>query len=163
LFKHIGSGSGRAAGTRSKNWALAFTLFCWLLPTPSWADTEAPPPPELTDSTVEDAIGTFDEEGRLHNETEKTYTLPEIGIFIGYFPKTDSLSTGMSVEIVDRQHRRGALNKFKWDLVIAEQRLGVSAGWKIVPVIDLNLMIFYTRDFNHDRYVWGLGLGLIKF
>ena len=143
---------------------LLFVLSYWLLPTHSLADSEARPPRyEWDDATVEEVIGTFDEEGRLHNETEKTYRLPDIGIFAGYFPKTDSLSTGMSVEIFDRQHRRGLLNKLKWDVVIAEQRLGVSAGWKLVPVIDLNLMIFYTRDYDSDRYVWGLGLGLVKF
>jgi hypothetical protein len=69
----------------------------------------------------------------------------------------------MSVELFDRKHRRGLLNKIKWDLVIAEQRLGVSAGCKFIPVLDLTAMVFYTRDYNHDRYVWGLGLGLVKF
>lgn len=163
LSRHTASGSGRVGSTRSRSLALLFVLCFGLLSTPSWADdtaaSETPPPPGWDESI----LGSFDEEGRLHNETEKTYSLPDIGVFFGYFPKTDSLSTGMSVELFDRNHRRGVLNKIKWDLVIAEQRLGVSAGFKFIPVLDLTAMVFYTRDYNHDRYVWGLGLGLVKF
>lgn len=113
--------------------------------------------------SVEDAIGDFDNDGVLHNPTEKTYRLPDMGAFVAYFPATGDVATGLSVELYDRRHRRGMFNWFKYDLFISEQRLGIAIGRKIFPVVDITISVVYSRDFDRDEDVWGFSASLIKF
>jgi hypothetical protein len=138
---------------------LSFVLLCVLcfasVPTSSYAQREEP--------SVEDVIGNFDDNDVLHNATEKTYRLPDIGAFAAYFPESGDLATGISVELHDRRHRRGLLNWFKYDLFISEQRLGVAIGRKFIPVLDVTISAVYSRDFDRDENVWGFSFGLIKF
>jgi hypothetical protein len=111
---------------------------------------------------VTSVIGTFDAAGRLHNPTEKTWKLPDIGLFAGAFPG-GKLASGMVVEVHDRTHRHGVLNWFKVDAVVAEQRLGIMVGRKLFPVIDLTVGLIFSRDFETDQFRVGLGVSLIKF
>lgn len=113
--------------------------------------------------TVENAIGEFDENDVLHNDTEPAYTLPDIGAFVTYYPETGDLATGISVELHDRRNRRGLLNWFKWDLQISEQRLGLAIGRKVIPVIDITVSAVWSRDFDLHENMWGLSFGLVKF
>lgn len=145
--------------------AISFLISFGNCTTVSWANEplEPPTPPEWTDESLEETIGKFDEEGRLHNETEKTYRLPAIGVFAGYFPESHDLSTGLSVEISDRYKRHGLFRNVRFDLVVAEQKIGLSAGYVVFPVVDITAMTFFVRDFDRNEYTWGLGFGIIKF
>jgi hypothetical protein len=109
-------------------------------------------------------IGDFEEKSEvLHNPAEKTYYLPDIGAFAAYFPSTGDLATGLSIELHDKRHRRGFLNKFKYDIFISEQRYGLAIGKKIFPVIDVTLSAVFSRDLDRDENTWGFSLSLVKF
>ncbi len=123
---------------------------------------EKPEPPE-NETLIREVLGDFDAEGRLHNSTERVYQFPDIGVWTGYFPSTDDLSAGLSVELHDRSHQRGFINWFKVDALVAEQRLGIAVGRKLVPIIDFTVSIYLTRDFDRDDWTCGLGLGITKF
>lgn len=119
--------------------------------------------PDERTVTVEEVIGHFDEDEKLHNATEKTYKLPDLGAFVAYFPGTGDLATGLSIELHDKQHRRGMLNWFKYDLFLSDQRVGLAFGRKIFPVIDITISAVYSRDFERNEDVWGFSLSLVDF
>lgn len=169
-----GSGRPRRNGSRLLRSALLSGL--WLILSAASSSAQIPPRDCLTledydgpevhrddEPIVESVIGSFDEADRLHNQTEKTYKLPDIGVFAAYFPETGDLATGLSVELYDRKHRRGLINWFKWDLMVSEQRLGLAMGRKIFPVIDVTLSLVYSRDFDRHQEAWGFSVGLVKF
>lgn len=139
---------------------LLFAVWLWTLPTSSWAK---PPLSEETEVSLEEVVGTFDEDGTLHNETEKAYSLPDIGIFTAFFPDSGDLATGLSIELYDRRYRRGLLSLFKYDLQVSEQRLGISIGRKLIPVIDFTVGVSISRDFDRDETTAGISFSIVKF
>lgn len=146
--------------------SLALFLISLILLTPSLRAQEYPsdtPHGQVHEIKVEDVIGDFDEDEFLSNDTEDAYRLPDIGVFTGYFPSTDSLTTGIVVELHDRKHRQGLLNWFKVDALLSEQRLGISIGRKLIPVVDITMGIVISRDFQRDEYSLGFALSMIKF
>ena len=153
-----GSGSGRPGVIRGLKWAVLFAALSLGLVRSSSADESSPAGPSL-----EDVLGTFDEDGKLHNQTEKTYRLPDMGAFVAYYPGSETLATGILVELHDKKHRPGALNWFKYDLMISEQRLGLALGRKVFPVIDITISAVYSRDFERNDSTWGFALSLIDF
>lgn len=126
---------------------------------------EAPRNPitaKLVEPTIESTIGHFEGE-KLHNSTEKTYRLPNIGAFASYFPRTRSIASGLLVELYDKKQKRGLFNWFKYDLHVSEQRLGLAVGRKIFDPIDGTASIVYSRDFDRRQHTWGLAFSLVKF
>lgn len=160
MLAYIGSGARRLAATRRLCLLVLFVVWSIGLTSPSWAQ---PKPSEEKAPSVEDILGDFDEDEVLHNATEKTYNLPDMGAFAAYFPKTNDLATGISIELHDKQRRRGMLNWFKYDLYISEQRLGLAFGRKIFPVIDITVSAVYSRDFERNEDVWGFSVSLVDF
>ena len=155
----IASGRRRLVTTHVPRWVVLFVALFIGLVQPSWAEEEEEPAPP----TVEDILGNFDEDGTLHNETEKTYTLPDMGAFVAYYPATGDLATGLLVELYDEQDRRGLLNWFKYDLHLSEQRLGLALGRKVFPVIDITFSAVYSRDFDRNEDIWGFSVSLVDF
>lgn len=144
----------------------SFAWLCGILLTIWWTSSRAsadstPATPSTSD--VAAVIGSFDGKGKLSNPTEKTYRLPDIGVYAAYYPTHGDLATGMSVELYDRRNRRGLFNWFKYDMMVSDHRLGLAIGRKLYPVIDLTVSVVYSRDFQRDEHNWGLSVGLVKF
>jgi len=155
------SGRRRRGNSRLRSLALLCALSFSACVTSSGA--QSPPPEFDLDKAVEESLGTFDEKGRLHNETEKAYALPDIGAFFGFYPESGDLATGLTFELYDKKWKRGFLNKFKYDLFISEQRMGFGIGRKVVPVIDITVSAVFSRNFETNDWEWGLSFGLVKF
>lgn len=164
------TGYGEAGSMSSMRWSgRLLYVVCWLLcfsRSVALATDDASLLPEISRPrsgfTTAD-LGTFTEDGVLHNQTEKTYRLPDMGVFVGFFPERGDLASGLLVELHDRRHRRGLLNWFKLDATFSDQRVGIAIGRKLIPVIDVSVSVIFSRDFERDEYAWGLSMGLIKF
>lgn len=99
---------------------------------------------------------------------DKPANFPEISTFVAWTNGRRDLINGLGVELF---HDRDKPRRHNWmfKLLLADQWVGFSAGYILVPVINFNIGPFIAKDLEEDpitrdkETVWGIQASVFSF
>lgn len=109
----------------------------------------------------------IDETGEARRK-DKLANFPEISTFVAWSSGHRDLINGLGVELF---HDRDKPRRHSWmfKLMLADQWVGFSAGYILVPVINFNIGPFIAKDLEEDpitrdkETVWGIQASVFSF